>query len=179
MNHALMRKDQHFMRMLIGLCGLAFVVAGMATAQQKITGRSPAGGIGVSITDSASTQSSLRVRAVTFDTEFSEPSGNNALDPKETGRLRIVLTNSGKIALRNVVVRVVPLATPAGVTFNDSIAVGDIPVNATRYAIFYFTAAANVPSQILTFQIDVHDPLGGIADSRLVTFLTRERRGGG
>ncbi len=166
------------MRMLIGLCGLACVIAGMATAQ-KFTGRSPAGSIGVSITDSVSTPANLRMRSVTFDTEFSEPSGNNALDPKETGRLRVVLTNSGKIALRNVVVRVIPLSTPAGVTFNDSIAVGDIPVSATRYAIFYFSASANVPSQILTFQIDVHDPLGGIADSRLVTFLTRERRGGG
>ena len=167
------------MRILIGLCGLAILAASMAMAQ-KISGRSPSGALSVAAqVDSGSAPTTLRVRNVSFDTEFSEPSGNNALDPKETGRLRVVLTNSGKISLRNVVVRVIPLATPVGVTYNDSIAVGDIPVNATRYAIFYFSASPNVPSQILTFQVDIHDSLGGVADSRLVTFLTRERRGGG
>jgi len=167
------------MRLLIGLCGMAILAASMGVAQ-KVSGRSPSGVLNVVVqSDSVSTPSTLRVRNVSFDTEFSEPSGNNALDPKETGRLRVVLTNSGKISLRNVVVRVIPLATPTGVTYNDSITVGDIPVNATRYAIFYFTASSNVPSQILTFQIDIHDSLGGVADSRLVTFLTRERRGGG
>jgi len=167
------------MRLLIGLCGMAILAASLGVAQ-KVSGRSPSGALNVVVqSDSVSTPSTLRVRNVSFDTEFSEPSGNNALDPKETGRLRVVLTNSGKISLRNVVVRVIPLATPTGVTYNDSITVGDIPVNATRYAIFYFTASANVPSQILTFQIDIHDSLGGVADSRLVTFLTRERRGGG
>jgi hypothetical protein len=179
MSHPTMRKDRTHMRMLIGVCGLAILAAGMAMAQ-KITGRSPSGALNVAVqVDSGTTPSTLRVRNVSFDTEFSEPSGNNALDPKETGRLRVVLTNSGKISLRNVVVRIIPLATPAGVTYNDSIAVGDIPVNATRYAIFYFSASPTVPSQILTFQIDIHDSLGGVADSRLVTFLTRERRGGG
>ena len=160
MSHPKMRKDRTHMRILIGLCGLAILAAGMALAQ-KISGRSPSGALNVAAqVDSGSTPTTLRVRNVSFDTEFSEPSGNNALDPKETGRLRVVLTNSGKISLRNVVVRVIPLATPVGVTYNDSIAVGDIPVNATRYAIFYFSASSNVPSQILTFQIDIHDSLG-------------------
>jgi hypothetical protein len=56
--------------------------------------------------------------------------------------------------------------------------VGDIPGNATRYAIFYFSADENVTSQILTFQIDIHDSQGVVADSRLITFLTKERKGG-
>lgn len=166
------------MKRVLILCFAAALVAPSAPGQ-KITGRSNAGALSVTLPDSGAPQVVERLRNVTYDFEFSEPSGNNALDPKETGRLRIVLMNSGKITLRNLVVRIVPLASPVGVTFNDSIAVGDIPVNATRYAIFYFSASADVPSQILTFQIDVHDPLGGVADSRLVTFLTRDRRGGG
>jgi hypothetical protein len=164
------------MRQVFVLCVMIMLLAGSASAQ-KITGKSNTGSLTVTLADTSGTPVMQRVRNVSYDYEFSEPSGNNALDPKETGRLRIVLTNAGKVTLRNLVVRIVPLATPAGVTYNDSIMVGDIPVNATRYAIFYFTASAEVPSQILTFQIDVHDPLGGVAESRLVTFLSRDRRG--
>ena len=166
------------MKRAIVLCALLTCCA-MGLHAQRFTGKSNSGSISVTLTDTGGTPVVQRLRNVTYDFEFSEPSGNNALDPKETGRLRVVLTNSGKITVRNVVVRVVPLATPIGVTFNDSIAVGDIPVNATRYAIFYFTASADVPSQILTFQIDIHDPLGSVSDSRLVTFLSRDKRGGG
>lgn len=165
------------MKLLIGLCGLVMLTAGMAEAQ-KISGRSNSGALNVVLSDSGTTPAGERLRNIAYEVEFSEPSGNNALDPKETGRLRVVLTNSGKISLRSVVVRVTPLANAVGVTYNDSIAVGDIPVNATRYAIFYFTAAADVISQVLTFQVEIHDPLGKVSDPRLVTFLTRERRGG-
>ena len=35
-----------------------------------------------------------------------------------------------------------------------------------------------VTSQILTFQIDIHDSQGVVADSRLITFLTKERKRG-
>lgn len=164
------------MKQVVVLCVTVLLLAGSASAQ-KITGKSNTGSLTVTLTDTSGSPNPQRVRNVTYEYEFSEPSGNNALDPKETGRLRIVLTNSGKITLRNLVVRVVPMAPPVGVTYNDSIMVGDIPVSATRYAIFYFTASAEVTSQILTFQIDVHDPLGSVADSRLVTFLTRDRKG--
>jgi hypothetical protein len=164
------------MRQAFMLCVAVLTLVGAATAQ-KIIGKSNTGSLSITISDTNAAATAQRVRNVSYEYEFSEPSGNNALDPKETGRLRIVLTNSGKITLRNLVVKVVPLSPPAGVTYNDSIMVGDIPVNATRYAIFYFTASNEVGSQILTFQIDVHDPLGSVADSRLVTFLTRDRKG--
>ena len=165
------------MKLLIGLCGLMMLAASVGEAQ-VISGRSNSGALNVVLTDSSTTPAAQRLRNISYEVEFSEPSGNNALDPKETGRLRVVLTNSGKISLRSVVVRVSPLASIAGVTYNDSIAVGDIPVSATRYAIFYFTAATDVVSQVLTFQVEIHDPLGKVAEPRLVTFLTRERRGG-
>jgi hypothetical protein len=160
------------------LCVLVLsFVAGHAQGQ-KISGRSAAGSFTVAVApDSSVAPPLLRTRAISYDFEFSEPSGNKSLDPRETGRLRIVLTNGGKVTAKSIVVRVIPLSAPVEVSFNDSITVGDIPVNATRYAIFYFTAAEAVPSQILTFQIDIHDPLGAVADSRLFTFLTSERRG--
>jgi hypothetical protein len=164
------------MRNALVICAVVLLLAGAASAQ-KLTGKSNTGSLTLTLVDSAGTPRNQRVRNVNYEYEFSEPSGNGALEPKETGRLRIVLTNSGKITLRNLVVRIMPLATPTGVTFNDSIVVGDIPIGSTRYAIFYFTASAEVPSQILTYQIDVHDPLGEVADQRLVTFLTRDRKG--
>jgi hypothetical protein len=171
------RKDRKLMkRFLLCMCILG-LGAGHAPGQ-KVSGRSAAGSFTIAVPlDSTGTPSLLRMRAITYDYEFSEPSGNKSLDPRETGRLRVVLTNTGKVTAKSIVVRVIPLSAPVEVSFNDSITVGDIPVNATRYAIFYFTATEAVPSQILTFQIDIHDPLGTVADSRLFTFLTKERRG--
>jgi len=145
---------------------------------QVISGRSATGSLSVSPVDSSALNAGLKTRAVAYEFEFTEPSGDNFLEARETGRLRLMITNTGKVSLRSVVARIIPLARPADVMFNDSIDVGEIPVGATRYAIFHFTAAENVRSQILTFQIDIHDPQGTIADSRLFTFLTRSRRGG-
>jgi hypothetical protein len=152
------------------------LLAVSSAAGQIISGRSPAGSLSAVATDSALAHATGGNFVITYETEFSEQSGDNFLEARETGRLRLILTNSGKPTLRNVVAKIVPLAPPTGLSYNDSISVGDIPGNATRYAIFYFTAEENVPSQILTFQIDVHDNRGMVADSRLVTFLTKEKK---
>jgi hypothetical protein len=171
------RKDRTVMERFL-LCMLLLGVCAGSAQAQKVSGRSATGSFSVAVSpDSTGAQPALRTRVITYDFEFSEPSGNKSLDPRETGRLRVVLTNSGKVTAKNVVVRVVPLSAPVEVSFNDSITVGDIPVSATRYAIFYFSATDAVPSQILTFQIDIHDPQGAVADSRLFTFLTREPSG--
>lgn len=145
---------------------------------QVISGRSQPGALSVLKHDSLGGTSGIGTRSVEYEFEFTEPSGNNFLEPRETGRLRLVITNSGKVNLRNVVARIIPLSGPTDVVYNDSIDIGEIPLNGTRYAIFHFTALENVRSQILTFQIDIHDPQGSIADSRLFTFLTRTRREG-
>lgn len=149
---------------------------GFTARAQVISGRSPAGSLSAPAGDSTLAHAGGVNHVVTYETEFSEPSGDNFLEPRETGRLRLILTNSGKSSLRNVVAKIVPLAPPSGVSYNDSISVGDIPGNATRYAIFYFTAEESVASQILTFQVDVRDNRGVVADSRLITFLTKEKK---
>jgi hypothetical protein len=152
------------------------LLAVCSASGQVITGRSPAGSLSASAGDSLLVHNGTASYVVTYETEFSEESGDNFLGARETGRLRLILTNSGKTTLRNIVARIVPLSPPSGVSYNDSIAVGDIPGNATRYAIFYFTADESVSSQILTFQVDIHDNRGMVADSRLVTFLTKEKK---
>lgn len=171
-----MHMDSGPMRSSIIIACLLLLVAGTAGGQ-VITGRSQTGALTMTGVDSSATSGTPGTSfAVTYETEFSEPSGDNFLEPKETGRLRLVLTNTGRATLRSIVARIVPLSPPSGVSYNDSISVGDIPGNATRYAIFYFSADENVTSQILTFQIDIHDQRGTIADSRLITFLTKERK---
>jgi len=162
---------RHF---LLGITVVA--ISATAFGQRPITGRSNAGPIVPSYAEVGTNGSGRPTANVTFEFEFTEPSGNKYLDARETGRLRIVISNSGRASVRNVVARVVPLASPSSVTFNDSILVGEIPLNSTRYAIFYFTAKQDVPSQILTFQIELHDPNGPVADPQLLTFLTRSRQ---
>lgn len=150
-----------------------FIVCPHQADAQKVSGRSAAGPIMPASVDTTGGGGTGKARNLTFDFEFTEPSGNKFLDAKETGRLRLVINNIGKLPARHVIARVVPLASPTGVVFKDSITVGEIPVNSTRYAIFYFVASETVPSQILTFQLDVHDARGNAAEPRLLTFLTR------
>jgi hypothetical protein len=160
---------------LAGLVGIMMAASPAPSIAQKATGRSATGPLTLSLSDSAVASALRKNRVVNYDMEFTEPSGNNHLEPRETGRLRVVLTNSGKVTIRNLVVKVIPLAAPQEVTYNDSIVVGDLPVNTTRYAIFYFVAGERVQSQVVTFQINVHDTQGDVADPRLFTFLTRGR----
>ena len=161
-----------FLKSTCALLVFAMVCAQQADAQ-KASGRSSAGSILPVSADTVAGTGSGKVRSLTFEFEFTEPSGNKFLDAKETGRLRLVINNIGKAPAKNVIAKVIPLATPTGVVFKDSILVGEIPVNSTRYAIFYFVASESVPSQILTFQLDVHDARGSSAEPRLLTFLTR------
>jgi len=170
-------KDNGHMRSVLIIAGIVLLAVSPATGQ-VITGRSEAGPLRPAQGDSTLTKPQVQKNIITYETEFSEPSGDNFLEPRETGRLRLILTNTGKSTMRSVVARIIPLAAPSGVSYNDSITVGDIPGNATRYAIFYFSADENVTSQILTFQINIHDSQGVVADSRLITFLTKERKGG-
>jgi hypothetical protein len=144
---------------------------------QVVSGRSNTGSITLTIIDTSTSTNGKKIRALSFELEFSDPSGNKALEAKETGRLRLVISNNGKVPQRNVVARVTPLAPPTAVVFNDSIMVGDIPVNASRYAIFYFTAKEGVPSQIVTVQVALFSRGDEAAEPKLLTFLTRNNQG--
>lgn len=157
---------------LVVAAALTFAMIVPASAQVA-SGRSNSG----SLIPVYSGQTGPKVKGLTFEMEFSEPSGNKFLDAKETGRLRLLIGNPGRMTVRNVVARVRPLAEVKEVTYNDSISVGDVPVGTTRYAIFYFGASENVNSQILTFSVELYNPEGVAADPQLLTFLTR-RSGG-
>jgi len=169
-----MIKGRQSMRMVVAIVPLLLSLPGGDVAAQTAQGRSNRGPLSPSYEDPRS-MTPLASHPLSFQVEFTEPSGNNYLDARETGRLRIKITNGGRLPVRNVIARVVPLSPPASLSYSDSIVVGEVPAGSTRYAIFYFSARDEVPAQIVTFQVELADPRGPVADPKLLTFLTRPK----
>jgi hypothetical protein len=166
---------ESFMRKSI----LLFVFLSMSVASalaQIAVGRTNTGSLPLAPTDTGYVENRLKTRALFFEIQFSGQSSEKILNAKETGRLRLVITNTSEVPVRNVVAKLVPIDIPVGVRFNDSIKVGNIPAGGTQYAIFYFTAAEDVPQQIVTLGVEVHQGGGLEPDPRLLTFETRGRR---
>jgi len=160
--------------------GVIVVVALMVVASvqgygQKATGRSSAGPLKAVDSDTLAAAVAGAQGSVTFDMEFTEPSGNEYLEQKETGRLRIAISNPGSVTVKGAFVKLRPLQEVKGVSYPDSIFVGDIPVSSSRYAIFYFQAADRLDPQIVTFGVEVRGGRGLLAEPKLLTFLTRQR----
>jgi len=165
---------RHSVLAMAGVMAIVLVLPGQELTAQTARGRSNAGPLSPSYEDPRS-MTPTASHPLSFQVEFTEPSGNNYLDARETGRLRLKIANTGRLAVRNVVARVVPLSPPSSLSYSDSIVVGDVPAGSTRYAIFYFTARDEVPAQIVTFQVELADPRGTVADPKLLTFLTRPK----
>jgi hypothetical protein len=156
---------------------LAFCVLSIGSMiGQTAVGRSNVGSLPLAPSDTSYVENRLKTRALFFEMQFSGQSSEKILNAKETGRLRLVITNTSDVQVRNVVAKLVPIDIPVGVRFNDSIKVGNIPAGGTQYAIFYFTAADDVPQQVVTMGVEVHQQGGQEPDPRLLTFETRGRR---
>jgi hypothetical protein len=162
------------MRAMIAVAVLMLVTS-LPGYGQKATGISPSGPLKAVDSDTSAVAGSGAQGSVTFDMEFTEPSGNEYLEQKETGRLRIAISNPGSVTAKGVYVRLNALQEVKGVSYQDSIFVGDIPVNSSRYAIFYFQAADRLEPQIVTFGVEVRSGRGLLAEPKLLTFLTRQR----
>lgn len=163
------------MRRLAVLFACVSLATGSVVAQTAV-GRSNTGALPLAPSDSTYVENRLKTRALFFEMQFSGQTSEKILNPKETGRLRLVITNTSDVSVRNVVAKLVPIDIPVGVRFNDSIKVGNIPAGGTQYAIFYFTAAEDVPQQVVTIGVEVHQQGGQEPDPRLLTFETRGRR---
>ena len=163
------------LRRSVLLLALSVSLAASGLAQTAV-GRSNAGPLPLAPTDTAYVDNRLKTRALFFEMQFSGQTSEKILNPKETGRLRLVITNTSDVPVRNVVAKLVPIDIPVGVRFNDSIKVGNVPAGGTQYAIFYFTAAEDVPQQVVTIGVEIHQQVGQEPDPRLLTFETRGRR---
>ncbi len=157
---------------------LGIVLASLPTLawSQKVSGQSQPGPLPLAPSDSAHIANVLKNRALLFDMQFTTPSGEKFLTGGETGRLRLSITNTSEVVVRNVRAKLVPIDKPIGVTFNDSIEVGDIPSGQSQYAILYLNTADDVPDQVVTLGVEVHQQIGQEPDPRLLTFETKARR---
>jgi hypothetical protein len=168
-------RSEVLMKRSVLILALASMTAVSAFAQVAV-GRSNKGALPLAPSDTAYVENRLKTRALFFEMQFSGQTSEKVLNPKETGRLRLVITNTSDVPVRNVVAKLVPIDIPVGVRFNDSIKVGNVPAGGTQYAIFYFTAAEDVPQQVVTIGVEVHQQGGQEPDPRLLTFETRGRR---
>jgi hypothetical protein len=165
-----LEESMNIRRMLLICCALFWSgsVWGQVVSARSNTGPLPVVGEG-------GTSASINKNLLTLEVEFTDPSGDGFLDAKETGRLRIIMTNTGRSVVRGIVAKIIPKTDVSGLTYIDSIKVGDVPVSATQYAIFYFTAATAVRSQTVTFRVEILNGSGDLAaEPRLLTFVTRE-----
>ncbi len=162
------------MRIII-LVPLLILLHAPLTHAQIATGRSVPGPLGTSASDTSGVLVPVAAGSVSFDVEFSEPSGNEYLEPRETGRMRVAISNPGSATVKGVFVKLNPLQEVKGVSYSDSIHVGDIPPNSSQYGVFYFKAADQLDPQIVTFGVEVRGGRGLLADPKLLTFLTRQR----
>ena len=156
--------------------GMVLVCVPTVLWGQRVSGQSPTGALPLAPSDSAHIANVLKNRALLFDMQFTTPSGEKFLTGRETGRLRLSITNTSEVVVRNVRAKIVPIDRPIGVTFNDSIEVGDIPPGQSQYAIFYLNATEDVPDQVVTLGVEVHQLIGQEPDPRLLTFETKARR---
>lgn len=124
---------------------------------------------------SFSTRAATKPALLAITLQFSEPSGNNALDAGETGLLNVVVMNSGGSLARGVVARLKPGETVFGINFATSVQVGDIPTNGSASAQFTLQASENVRLQTLIFTVEARDASGVTTESKPITIAVRER----
>ena len=112
---------------------------------------------------------------LTVAVQFSEPSGNNALDAGERGMLNVVIMNSGGSLAKGVVAKLNSRGTVSGVDFPASVQVGEIPQNRSASAQFVLQASENVRLQTVTFTVEASDVSGVASESKLITVTLKEK----
>jgi len=116
----------------------------------------------------------LKPPVLSFEPEFTEPSGNQLLDAEETGTLKLTISNTGAGPAQNVVAKLNTTLLPMGLSFSPELAVGVIAARDKRTISFPLTASETIPSQTVTFRIEVLEANGFDADPQTLTFSTRE-----
>jgi hypothetical protein len=152
----------------------AICLCGAVALGQSVTGRSNTGSIQSPSRKAQVKDSTTSVWPLRIDLEFSDPSGNGALEAKERGRLRVIITNASRLSARGVYVKISAANNEPAIVYNDSIAVGDIPSASVRYAFFYFTAPQRVTNSSASFHVQVFDATGlEVAESKELLVATK------
>lgn len=107
---------------------------------------------------------------ITAAITFSEPSGNNILDAGETGRLTVTVKNSGKGDALDVAVELKPDKNLKGLTFDKQVPLGTLPAGGSVTKEIELVASEEVPSEQISFKIDVKEANGFDADPIKLSF---------
>jgi len=105
--------------------------------------------------------------------QFIEPSGNNALDGYETGKINFTLTNKGRGEAQNIQISLSPLTSAEGLTYTPSQVVERIDGRSAIPVTFSVTASGKVTSLMRTFRIQTAEEFGFDADPARINFETK------
>lgn len=124
-------------------------------------------------------QGSLKVNAfpappnLSATVEFKEPSGNNILDAGETGRLIISVKNNGKGDAFDVKAEIKPGKRLDGLLYDKEINIGTISAGQNISKEIELKADEDIPTDSLTFDIDIKEANGFDAAAMRLTFKTK------
>lgn len=110
--------------------------------------------------------------SLTAKVTFSEPSGNNALDAEEKGKLTLTVTNNGKGSALGVEARVTS-ENALGITAGSSLFVGEVPAGESRSAALELSANDQVQNAKSPFTFTFTEARGFPPDPIKVTIETR------
>ncbi len=111
------------------------------------------------------------------EASFTEPSGNNVLDARETGHIAVTIKNSGKGAARGLKLRLSHHAGPQALDFDPEVLLAET-LGAKKQVCrrLPITAKKSVASGIAKIRAKVMELNGFDADPVVVSFYTREFR---
>jgi len=107
------------------------------------------------------------------DIKFSEPSGNDALDGYEKGKISFIIKNNGKGEAINVKVKVIPLTSLTGIKYNREIQVGNILPNSFKDVNIEVEAEPEVKEGIVNFRVEIYEEYGFDAEPFSIAFKVK------
>ncbi len=164
------------MRRGISSCILLLALCLSAHAESKATGRSNTGSLFDGKRPAVPEEPGGLPPRLEFEMRFTEGSGNNFLDAEESGALQLVIHNRGGGPASEVTARLSALGPVQGVTHDEEVRLGGIPVGDSREVLFNISADIDVTRQDLRFLVQVLEANGYDADSAQLSFSTRSLR---
>lgn len=107
---------------------------------------------------------------------FSEPSGNNILDARETGKLIVTVANSGPGPAYGVRLAAVPEKSLSGLALPGPIALGKIDPGKSETRDVPLEASKEIGSEKVSIRLEVKEANGFDADAKVVQFETKAYR---
>lgn len=109
---------------------------------------------------------------LTMRLAFVEPNGNGFLDAGEKGQIKVTISNSGKGSAIGVTVNLKLDVKDAGVSYESSKLIGEIPPGQSRSAAFEINANKTVQRKVNQFTVSATETYGYPPDPVQVSFET-------